>query len=65
MGCPSCASVRITQDKYTTGIGWGLLTIGLLMSIPTLGGSLLLCLLALFCTERRGKCRDCKWKWVC
>lgn len=65
MGCPNCESVNVKQAKHTTGVGWGLFVIGGLLALPTLGVSLLLCLFAMFCTERRGRCRDCRWRWRC
>lgn len=63
VGCPRCGSQDIRQKHHTTGAGWGLFFFGLLAALPTLGISLILCVVALFLEERRGRCQRCRWTW--
>lgn len=58
-----CSSTDLTQSKHTTAVGWVLFIVGLLGACFTYGGTLLLCLLALFFTEYRAKCKACGWTW--
>lgn len=62
-GCPRCGSCHLYQKRCTPGVAWGLLVSGLIFAICTWGLSLILCLISLFVTERRAKCRKCGWTW--
>lgn len=64
-GCPSCGSREIKQAKHTTGAGWGLAVVGLILTPFTLGASLLLVLVSFFLSEYRGRCSSCGWRWRC
>ena len=62
-GCQKCGSSNWKKWKRTTGVGWGLFVIGIVLSPFTLFTSLILCLFALFLTKRGWKCRDCGYSW--
>jgi hypothetical protein len=68
-GCPRCGSLDLRQKRYTTRVGWGLFVIGVLGLLPSTGAPCLffvtvpVILLACFLTERRARCRDCRWTW--
>lgn len=64
IGCPACGSPNIRQIRHTTGGGWALFIIGLVLALFTFGLSLVLCFGAMFMTARRAKCGACKWVWT-
>ena len=64
IGCPRCGSSEIKQKKHTKGSGWALAVLGLVLAPFTLGLTLLMCLAALFLSEKRGRCLSCKWTWT-
>ena len=62
-GCQKCGLSNWKKTKRTTGAGWGLFVVGLLLAPFTLGLTLVLCVLAFFLTQRGWKCNDCKYTW--
>lgn len=69
VGCPRCGSQRITQKKVTTETGWGLFIMGGLLCFVglfvcfLLPVGLIMGLIGACLTERRARCKDCKWTW--
>jgi hypothetical protein len=65
MACPRCQSAKFTQESYSTGCGWGLLVVGLLLTLTIVGAivGLPMILLSLFLTARRNRCRGCGLTW--
>lgn len=63
VGCPRCGSRNIKQKKHTSGVGWGLFVGGVIAAFFTCGVGLILCVIAVFLNERRGRCGDCGWVW--
>ena len=63
-GCQKCGASNWKKWRRTTGLGWGLFVVGLLSALFTFGLGLMLCVLALFLTQRGWKCRDCGYSWT-
>ena len=54
-------ALRITDPDDP--IKWGLFVGGVIAAFFTCGVGLILCVIAVFLNERRGRCGDCRWVW--
>ena len=63
VGCPRCGSLKISQSNSTSGGGWALFLIGILLCCFTFGLSLILCLGIFGMKNHRARCQECWWTW--
>lgn len=61
--CPECGHEDLNRRRSAVGFAFGaiLLMLGFLVALPTLGASMILCVVGVFMMVPRTRCPECGW----